>query len=99
MSSERPTLATLKARIAADLERHSGESATARGDIYYPMSQAHAGACYGLHAHLDYVQDQLFDGTANDENLLRRAAEMGIYQIAATRAAGTATITATDGAR
>lgn len=96
MPFERPTLATLKARIAADIERNSGESATARGDIYYPIAQAHAGACYGLHTHLDYNRDQLFDDTADDENLLRRAAEMGIYQIAATRAAGTATIAATD---
>lgn len=97
MPFERPTLATLKARIAADIERNSGESATARGDIYYPIAQAHAGACYGLHTHLDYNRDQLFDDTADDENLLRRAAEMGIYQIAATRAAGTATIVSTDG--
>lgn len=97
MPFERPTLAALKARIAADIERNSGESATARGDIYYPIAQAHAGACYGLHTHLDYNRDQLFDDTADDENLLRRAAEMGIYQIAATRASGTATIVATDG--
>ena len=97
MAFNKPSLATLKTRIAADIERHSGQGASSQGDIYYPIAQAHAAACYGLHGHLDYNRDQLFDDSADDENLLKRAAEMGIYQIPAYRAAGTATIEGTDG--
>lgn len=98
MPFNRPTLTEIRQRVSADIERHSGQSASNRGDIYHPMAQAVAGVSHGLHGHLAYNADQLFDDTADDENLLRRAAEMSIYRIAAFRASGTATITGTDGA-
>lgn len=94
----RPALNELRSRIAADIERHSGQSASSRGDTYYPFSQACAGAAHGMHGHLAYNAEQLFDNTADDANLLRRAAEMGINRIAATRASGTATMTGTEAA-
>lgn len=97
MAFNKPTLTELQSRIAADIERHTNQSASNRGDIYFGIARAHAGACYGLHGHLDYNRDQLFDDSASDESLLKRAAEMGIYQIAAIRASGTATIPGTDG--
>lgn len=93
----RPTRSTIQARVAADIERHSGQSASSRGDIYYPLAQAVAGVSHGLHGHLSYNADQLFDDSCDDETLLRRAAEMGIFQTQAYRAAGTATITGNNG--
>ncbi|WP_292950148.1 MULTISPECIES: baseplate J/gp47 family protein [unclassified Neptuniibacter] len=94
----RKALKALREQVSTDIERHSGESASARGDTYYPIAQAVAGIAHGLHGHLQYNVDQLFDESADDENLLRRAAEMGIYQIGAFRASGTATITGNEGA-
>lgn len=95
----RPTRATIQARVAADIERYTGKSATSRGDIYYPITQAMTGLSHGLHGHLSYNADQLFDDSCDDETLLRRAAEMAIYRIQAYRSAGTATITGNDGAQ
>ncbi|WP_162224923.1 baseplate J/gp47 family protein [Neptunomonas antarctica] len=48
---------------------------------------------------MQYNVAQLFDDTADATNLLRRAAEVGIYQIAASRAAGTMTFSGTDAAQ
>lgn len=98
MAFEKITLAQLRQRIIADIELHTGQSASQRGDIYYPIAMAHAGACYGLHGHLDYNGDQLFDDSADDEHLLLRAAEMGVYQIPAYRASGEVTITGNNAA-
>jgi uncharacterized phage protein gp47/JayE len=97
MAFEKPTLPQLRSRIIADIELGTGKAASSRGDIYYPIAMAHAGACYGLHGHLDYNRDQLFDDSSDDEHLLLRAAEYGIYQIAAFRAEGTADITGVNG--
>ncbi|MBJ7537157.1 baseplate J/gp47 family protein [Marinomonas transparens] len=99
MAFSRPTRTTIQARVAADLERHSGQKATRRGDVYYPLAQALAGASHGLHGHLQYNADQLFDDSCDDQNLLRRAAELGIYQTRAYRASGSATMTGNDGAK
>ena len=98
MAFSRATRSTIQARVAADIERASGQSASSRGDVYYPLSQAVAGVSHGLHGHLQYNVEQLFDDSCNDDNLLRRAAEMGIYQIQSYRASGTAKITGNDGA-
>lgn len=98
MSFDRPELTTIRQRVSADIERHSGESASQRGDTYYPLSQAVAGVAHGLHGHLQYNVDQIFDETADDENLLRRAAEVNVLRIQASRATGTATITGTEAA-
>lgn len=98
MAFNRPALSDLKDRVAADIERHSGEDATTRGSVYAPIAKALAGVAHGLHGHLQYNVDQVFDDSADDANLLRRASEMGITRIAASRASGTATITGNDGA-
>lgn len=98
MPFERPELTVIRQRVSADIERHSGESASQRGDTYYPMAQAVASVSHGLHGHIAYNAEQIFDKTADDENLLRRAAEMGVYRIEATRASGAATITGTEAA-
>ena len=49
--------------------------------------------------HIDYQSDQIFDDSADDENLVRRAAEMGVNRIGAARASGADAVDlpATDG--
>ena len=98
MSFNRPELTQLRQRISTDVERHGGEDASTRGDPYYPIAQAVAGVAHGLHGHIAYVNDQIFDDSADDENILRRAAEMSIIRIPASRSSGTATITGNEGA-
>lgn len=98
MSFTIPILPAIRARVTADIERHTGKKASSRGDVYYPLAQAHAGVAYGLHKHLEYNADQLHDETSDDEHLLLRAAEMGIFQIAAQRAAGSVTVKTNVGA-
>ncbi len=98
MTFSRPTRNTIQARVAADIERHSGQSASSRGDVYYPLAQSVAAVSHGLHGHLMYNAEQLFDDSCDDDNLLRRAAEMGIYRVQAYRASGTVTVTGNDGA-
>ena len=98
MAFASPGLNVLRDRIATDIERHTGQKASTRGDIYFPLTQALSGAAHGLHGHLAYNEAQIFDKSCDDQNLLRRAAEMGIFQIAAVRAQGTATVTGNIGA-
>ncbi len=92
MAFESPGLSILRQRIASDIERHSHQKASSRGDIYFPLSQALAGAAHSLHGHLAYNEAQIFDKSCDDQNLLRRAAEIGIFQIPAVRAQGSATV-------
>lgn len=81
-------LATLRNRISADLERWTGKAASKRGDVYYPISQAMAGTAHGLYRKIDHLEAQLFDDSCTDDNLIRRAAEVGVFRIAASRALG-----------
>nr|WP_315981892.1 baseplate J/gp47 family protein [Aliamphritea spongicola] len=97
MPFSRKTLPQLRQQIAVDIERYSGQAASSRGDIYYPLAQAVAGAVHGLHGHLQYTVEQLFDQSADDTNLLRRAAEMGIYRLPASHASGLLTLTGNNG--
>ncbi len=90
-------LSNIRARITADIERWTGKAASKRGDIYYPISQAMAGVAHGLYRKADYLEKQLFDDTCTDANLVKRAAEVGIYRIAASRASGSVTIPGNNG--
>lgn len=99
MAFSRPKRAMIQSRVAADIERHSGQAASSRGDIYYPLAQAVAAVSHGLHGHLAYNADQLFDDSCDDESLLRRGAEVGIFRTQAYRASGSATITGNNGAQ
>lgn len=89
-------LKDIRSRIVTDIERATGKKVGRRGDVYYPISQALTGAVHGLYQKLAYTEDQLFDQTCSDENLLRRAAEYGINRIGAFKASGTITITGND---
>lgn len=99
MPFDRPTLSELRARIAADIEARTGEDATSRGSLYNVLAQAEAGAAHGLHGHQAWIVRQMFDETAEEANLERRAGWFAIDRIAATAATGTATATGTDGAQ
>ncbi|MFK4751433.1 baseplate J/gp47 family protein [Oceanobacter antarcticus] len=97
MAYIKEVLVTIRSRITADIERWTGKTASTRGDIYYPISQAMAGTAHGLYRKIDYLEQQLFDDTCTDGNLVKRAAEVGIYQVAASRASGTVTIPGNNG--
>lgn len=97
MAYIKEVLGTIRSRITADIERWTGKAASKRGDIYYPISQAMAGTAHGLYRKIDYLEQQLFDDTCTDTNLVKRAAEVGIYRIAASRASGTVTIPGNNG--
>lgn len=90
-------LSSIRDRIQADIERWTGKAAGTRGDIYYPIRQAMAGVAHGLYRKADHMEKQLFDDTCTNANLVKRAAEMGIYRVAASRASGSVTIPGNDG--
>jgi uncharacterized phage protein gp47/JayE len=90
-------LSTIRDRIQADIERWTGKAAGTRGDIYYPIRQAMAGVAHGLYRKAAHLEKQLFDDSCTDANLVKRAAEVGIYRIAASRASGTVTIPGNNG--
>ncbi|WP_028294293.1 baseplate J/gp47 family protein [Oceanobacter kriegii] len=91
-------LSSIRDRIQADIERWTGKAAGTRGDIYYPIRQAMAGVAHGLYRKADHLEKQLLDDTCTDANLVKRANEVGIYRVAASRASGTVTIPGNNGA-
>ena len=96
MDFSRPLLSELRTRIAADVGRHSNGDPNVRGSLEFAMANALTGMAHGLYGFLDYQSKQLFDESADDESLLRRAAEFGIYRIAAKFATGSITVTGLD---
>lgn len=98
MPSDSPSLSTLRARIAADFSTHShGDPSIANG-LEYALVNVITGVAHSLYGRQDYMLKQLFDLTAEDSYLLRRAADYNLYLIAGHRSAGTAMFTGTDGA-
>ena len=97
MPYNRPTLPTIRSRVAADIERHSNGDPHSRGSIEFALVNAIAGASHGLHGLIDFVAKQLFDDTAEMAYLERRASLFGISRIAAVVATGNITITGTSG--
>ena len=96
MPYSRPTLATIRSRIAADIERHTNGDPHSRGSIEFALVNALSGASHGLHGLVDFLAKQLFDDTAENSYLERRASVFGITRIAAVVATGTVTVTGTD---
>ena len=96
MPFSRPTLQTIRDRIAADIERHSNGDPHSRGSLEYAITNALSGSSHGLHGLLEFLSKQLFDDSAEITYLERRASVFGIARIAAVVATGTVTITGTD---
>lgn len=98
MTLPRPTLAELDARLIAEIRgKLRGTDSGLRRSILATLARAVAGGQHELFAFIAWVVDQIFDATATEENLLRRAAEWGIEPIAAVRATGEIALTGANG--
>ena len=96
MPLNRPSLDTLRSRINADIELSTGNNPSLRGTIEHAIANALAAISHVLHGVVAFLADQLFDDTAEQEYLERRAGVFGITKILAVAATGNITITGTD---
>ncbi len=97
MAFDRPTLATLIARVQSDIATNlPGADARLRRTVEYAIARSIAGVGHGLHGHLVWLSKQLFPETAEGDFLVRRAAMHGLTRKDATPAAGNITITGTN---
>ena len=98
MSFARPTLEQLITRIKTDLEaRLNGGGTVLRRSAVAVFARVIAGASHLLHGHLDFIFEQAFPDTADDNELVRWAAIWGINRIPAEFAAGNVTFTGVNG--
>jgi len=93
-----PDLTALRERIANDIERTTGGDAHNSGTGFTEFANVVAGAFMGIYSNQEWLSKQFFTSSADDDNLLKQAAEFGIFQIAAAFATGTATIAGNNGA-
>ncbi len=98
MPYPRPTLAEIDRRLIADIEsRLKGTDPLLVYSYLGALARGVAGGQHELWGSLAWIADQIFDDTADAENVLRRAAEWGIEPIPATVATGTIAVTGTTG--
>jgi len=94
----RPTLAELIDRVRGDLRgRLEIEGPLLRRAMADVLGAVWGGAVHTLYGFLEWIADQMFGDTAAEAELRRRAAERGIYPVAATFATGNVTATGTNG--
>lgn len=98
MPFDRPALADLMARSQADAETRltGGVPVPAVSNIAI-MARVLAGAVHGLYGYLDWIARQILPDTADADMLVRHAGVRGMGLLAATYAAGTATLSGTAG--
>ena len=95
-SFERPALTEIIRRDTSDFEYELGSQAPRLpGTVEYAFVRAHAGVAHGLHGRIDRVRRDAFWATSSDEEMVRKAALFGVFQIPANRSTGTLLITAT----
>lgn len=98
MAFSRPSLSEITERVQLDfVSRLDFVGSILRRSIIYVLARVVAGATHMLHGHLEYLSEQLFPDTSEDENLVRQAALFGIQPIEATFATATLTVTGTNG--
>ncbi len=98
MAFDRPTIATIRDRVRADIEsRLAGSDAFLRRSFEGVLARVLAGVSHGLHGHIVWVSRQLFPDTADIEGLKRWCGIWGIFQSAAVKAAGPCVFTGTNG--
>lgn len=88
MPFERPSLREILTRIAADVESRLTKQQIRRSNAKV-YERVLAGASHEIHAHIDWLQKQLFFDTAETDFLDRWASVFGIYRTPATTAGGT----------
>lgn len=97
MPYARPTLAELRARIAADYSARLGIGPLLPRSVLLGLSQSDAGQSHGQHGHIAYVAEQIFPDTADAEHLERIASSYGITRRPATPAIGLVEFTGSAG--
>lgn len=98
MPFQRPSLADLVARSAADIEAGlPGADARLRRSNLAVLSRMHAGAVHGVYGYLDWLAQQLMVDTAETVFLDRYAGIWGVLRVPASFAAGAVAVTGTTG--
>lgn len=97
MPFNRPSLAQLNTRVAADIEAHLTDTDPVRTrSVIGVLARAFAGAQHEIWNYLDWVSKQMFDADCDDDTLVVRAAQYGLVRGAATAASGSITVRGTD---
>lgn len=96
MPLNRLTLKQTRQRIVGDFELAGNANAELPGTLEFAVANALAAESHAAHGAIDFFSKQLFDISAEDEFILRRAKPYGLSLIAAVAATGTATFTGTD---
>lgn len=95
-----PDLPTLAERAETDIEaRLPGADARLRRSNLNVLGRLNAGATYGVYGFVEWIFDQMFEDTAENEMLDRRGSVWGITRTAATFATGGVDFTGTNGAQ
>lgn len=97
MPSNRPSLEALHQQVVGDFNAHSQGDAANKGSLDFALANVVAGVAHGLYGRMDFMMQQLFDSTATEGYLLKRAAEFGLFLIAGFRAQGQAVFTGSNG--
>lgn len=97
MPFNRPTLVQIRERSSADIDRHAEGNPYLPRSLEFAVANALAGISHELHGAIQFHADQIFDDTAEDEFILRRAAPYGLTLIEAYSSVGTATVTGNNG--
>lgn len=99
MAFNRPSLADLIDRAAADIEAGlPGSDARLRRSNLGVLARTHAATVHGLYGYLDWIARQVMVETCDAELLDRRGSVWGVYRKPADYAAGTVRATGTTGA-
>lgn len=95
----RPDLATIEARVQADLEaRLPGTNPRLRRSLLRALGRVMAGSAHGLHGYLDFISKQVIPDTATNEFLVHWAHIWGVDRALGAKATGQVTITGETGA-
>lgn len=98
MPFDRPTLPQLVSRIAGDIDsRLEGTDSRLRRSNTAVVARAQAGVAHGLHGHLEWVANQKFASTADEEALVTEGAEYGLTKKPAEFARGGVPVSGVDG--
>lgn len=98
MPFDRPDLQTLITRITADMTSRFPGYNRMRRAVIAVFARVLAGIAHGLYGYIDYLSRQIMPDTMDDDLLLRYGAIMGVSYPVSAKAAGSITVTGTDGA-
>jgi uncharacterized phage protein gp47/JayE len=98
MPYERPTLTTVVTRIMDDIKsRIENANSILRRSMLKILSRVLGGAVHLLYGFINFLSDQMFMTSADEEYLVTHCEEYGIQRKAAVKATGEGTATGTNG--